>query len=140
VTVAFAPPLAAHYGTVSGWMSHAFIVVLVVAYLIAFGATVALAFAVATALSGRDPWVRRAAAAASGLPFAYVSVRSIAGFVEIRLAIAAESVDPLQRARVLGEGISDMMNCAAIGGLLLVPTALALALMKYWPPHTDGGA
>jgi hypothetical protein len=47
-------------------------------------------------------------------------------------AISGESVDPSQRARIVAEGISEGMNCFALGCVLLALTAGALAAATVW--------
>lgn len=44
-------------------------------------------------------------------------------------AVAADGVDPPQKARYLAEGISEAMNCTAFGLLIWLPSAIALTLL-----------
>jgi hypothetical protein len=55
-------------------------------------------------------------------------------------AVSDASVEPSQKARILAEGISETMNCAAFGFVVLfLPTLLAIVLYlrsrKEAPPH-----
>jgi hypothetical protein len=46
------------------------------------------------------------------------------GCVMAELAVSGESVDPTQKARILAQGISEAMNCTAVGALALtLPSA-----------------
>lgn len=49
------------------------------------------------------------------------------GLVSAFGAVGGESVDPSQKARVLAEGISEAMNCAAVG-LLTAPVPIAVLI------------
>jgi biopolymer transport protein ExbB/TolQ len=44
-------------------------------------------------------------------------------------AIGSEWVDPTRKARILAEGISEAMNCTALGLLLLVVVAVPVLLV-----------
>ena len=48
-------------------------------------------------------------------------------------AVAGESVDPSQKARILAEGISEAMNCTAFAlfGLIFLPPVLLTITWKY---------
>jgi biopolymer transport protein ExbB/TolQ len=54
---------------------------------------------------------------------------TLAGLVSAFAAVGGESVDPSQKARLLGEGVAQAMNCTAFGILFGVPSAIALALL-----------
>jgi biopolymer transport protein ExbB/TolQ len=68
--------------------------------------------------------------AASIAPLVYALFGIATGIVNAFLAFRSESVDPSQQARVLAEGISEVMNCAALVGILLIPSSIALVLLK----------
>jgi biopolymer transport protein ExbB/TolQ len=57
-------------------------------------------------------------------------IGTVAGLVKAFGAVAGESVDPSQKARILAEGISQAMNCTAFA---LVMGAIGMALgLVYW--------
>lgn len=41
-------------------------------------------------------------------------------------AVGGESLDPSQKARLLGEGIAELMNCSALALLIWVPTSIVV--------------
>lgn len=51
------------------------------------------------------------------------------GVVKAFGAIGGESVDPSQKARLLAEGISEVMNCAAFCAFLWFPSLVALIVL-----------
>jgi biopolymer transport protein ExbB/TolQ len=58
------------------------------------------------------------------------SIGTVAGLVKAFGAVAGESVDPSQRARILAEGISEAMNCTAFA---MVVCSIGMALgLAYW--------
>lgn len=63
-----------------------------------------------------------AAAAMFGL------VGTLLGLVKVMGAIGGESVDPSQRARVLADGISEAINCTALGLATCVASVIAALL------------
>ena len=103
--------------------------------------TILLALAVSKTLAPRGPWVGRVAGAASAAPLAYAFLVAAAAIVRALIALGSAS-DPSEKARTLAEGISEWMNCTALGALLLIPAAIALLLMKRRRPRpelpTDG--
>jgi cytochrome bd-type quinol oxidase subunit 2 len=52
-------------------------------------------------------------------------------------AVAGESVDPSQKARILAEGISEAMNCTAFALIVLMPLVLLALTWKYRWSKTD---
>jgi len=48
------------------------------------------------------------------------------GLVKAFGAVGGESIDPSQKARILAEGISEAINCTALGVILWVPCGIAL--------------
>ena len=95
-------------------------------------------------------WVRRVWKNRRELP---VSTRAVAGVVATSAIFAAfgtavgmlkafgavggESIDPSQKARVLAAGISEAMNCTALGLLAWLPSVIALAvLLRKHPTAT----
>jgi hypothetical protein len=54
---------------------------------------------------------------------------TLAGLVMAFGAVGGESVDPSQKARMLGEGIASAMNCFAFGLLTWLPSTVALLVM-----------
>ena len=59
---------------------------------------------------------------------------SITGLIRAFGAIGGESVDPSQRAYILAGGISQAINCTALGALIALPAAVAL----WWTARHDG--
>jgi biopolymer transport protein ExbB/TolQ len=53
------------------------------------------------------------------------AVGTLVGMIKAFGAIGGESVDPSQKARILAEGISEAMNCAAFGLVLWLPSVIA---------------
>lgn len=56
-------------------------------------------------------------------------VLGMLGLVKSFGAVGGQTADPSQKARVLGEGISEVMNCTASALVLWVPSAIVLALL-----------
>ncbi len=54
---------------------------------------------------------------------------TIMGLQKIFGAIVAETVEPAQRARVLAEGISTVMNCTAFALALWIPSFIGAQVM-----------
>jgi biopolymer transport protein ExbB/TolQ len=54
---------------------------------------------------------------------------ALVGAVKAFRAIYRESVDPMQKARLLAEGISEALNCTAFALLLWFPSMLATLLL-----------
>jgi biopolymer transport protein ExbB/TolQ len=92
---------------------------------------------VATAIWLRRLWKRRTELSAwtktlAGLLAAAVlfgALGTAIGFVKGFGAVGGESVDPSQKARILAEWISEAMNCAALGLLVGLPSAVALIVL-----------
>jgi len=55
----------------------------------------------------------------------------VVGFVGGFGAVSGDRIDPSQKARVLAEGISEAMNCGALGFLLTVVTAAWLLFCSW---------
>ncbi len=82
-------------------------------------------------------------AVAAGL-FAAVTILStgfgiVVGLYTALTADGGESLNPSQKARILAEGISAAMNCAAFVFLLLIPVA-AIVGVWIWRRRKTGGA
>lgn len=56
---------------------------------------------------------------AAAVLFAFVAVGAALGFAKAFGALGGESVDPSEKARMLAEGISEVMNCMALGVLAM---------------------
>jgi biopolymer transport protein ExbB len=56
------------------------------------------------------------------------SLGTLVGLVKAIGATGGESIDPSQKARILGQGISEAMNCTAAGLLLWLPSVIALTV------------
>jgi biopolymer transport protein ExbB/TolQ len=56
---------------------------------------------------------------------AFGAFGTLVGMIKAFGAVGGESVDPSQKARILAEGISEAMNCAAFGLILWIPSILA---------------
>lgn len=54
---------------------------------------------------------------------------TLVGLVKAFGAVGGESVDPSQKARMLAEGISEAMNCTALGLLTWLPAVVALLVV-----------
>jgi hypothetical protein len=50
------------------------------------------------------------------------------GVIKAFGAVGGESIDPSQKARILAEGISEAMNCTAIGLLLMLPASIGFLI------------
>ena len=55
----------------------------------------------------------------------YGAAGTLLGLVMALGAVGGESVDPSQKARILAEGISEAMNCAAFSFLVGLPSLIA---------------
>ena len=53
---------------------------------------------------------------------------TVLGLAKAFGALRGESVDPAQKARILGEGIAEAMNCTALGIALWLPSVVVLAI------------
>jgi hypothetical protein len=95
--------------------------------------------AVSEALARRGLWVGRVGGAVSVAPFAYALLLAFAGIVKAFVAVGSES-DPSQKARALAEGISEWMNCSALGALLVVPAGVILLLRRALRIHSARSA
>lgn len=92
---------------------------------------------VATVIWLRRLWKRRSelrawTKALAGLLAAAVvfgALGTAVGFIKGFGAVGGESVDPSQKARILAERISEAMNCAALGLLVGLPSAVALLVL-----------
>ena len=90
--------------------------------------------AMATAWWSRRLWRRRKGLAVRTRIIAVVVATSavlgalgtLIGLVKAFGAVGGESIDPSQRARILAEGLSEAMNCTALGVVVWVPSAIAL--------------
>jgi hypothetical protein len=79
------------------------------------------------------------------LALAYAAMFILSGVVGIALGLSAahratigEFIDPSQKARILAEGISEAMNCAAFGFVVfLLPTLTSLVLFLRAPRPPD---
>jgi hypothetical protein len=84
--------------------------------------------------TGAPRWVRLVASLLAASPLASVPL-ACSGVVSSQAAVEGASVDPSQKARILAEGISETMNCTALGTILaLIPIAwlLACTLRYHW--------
>ena len=102
--------------------------VLVVWFLLSF------AGAAATAWSSQRLWKRRKQVPSSTRIIAILALvtamigalGTAVGLLKALGAAGGESVDPSQKARIIAEGISEAMNCTALGLAVWVPSAVAL--------------
>jgi hypothetical protein len=83
----------------------------------------------------RGRTVLKGCAVAAGL-FAAVTVLSVGFGIAYGLyfafgATGGESIDPSQKARVLAEGISEALNCAAFAFLVLVSVATVIGALLW---------
>lgn len=63
------------------------------------------------------------------------------GFLQGRSAVGGEPIDPSQKARILGETISEAMNFSALGFLsFFPPTIVAVALYFRAPRNRNDAA
>ena len=103
------------------------------AFLVAW-LVLSFAGAVATAWWVRRLWKRRQQLPSGTRIIAVIVATSsmlgalgtVIGLVKAFGAFGGESVDPSQRARILAEGISEAMNCTALGVIVWVPSVIAL--------------
>ena len=51
------------------------------------------------------------------------------GIIKAFGAVGGQSIDPSQKARILAEGISEAMNSAAAGAIVLIPCAIVFAIL-----------
>jgi biopolymer transport protein ExbB len=56
----------------------------------------------------------------------FAMLGALIGLVKAFGAVGGENVDPSQKARILAEGISEAMNCTALGVVVWVPSVIAL--------------
>jgi hypothetical protein len=54
--------------------------------------------------------------------------------------VGSTGIDPSQKARVLGETISEMMNCGAFASLVALPSAILWAIALWRLRRRDGVA
>jgi hypothetical protein len=73
-----------------------------------------------------QPLQRRAVVCAVVATFG-AGLGALFGLVAAFRAVGGESVDPSQRARILGEGVSEAINCVAVG-LLTGPLPIAVLI------------
>jgi biopolymer transport protein ExbB/TolQ len=66
-------------------------------------------------------------ASSNGLKYAGWALGTVVGLAKAFGAIGGESVDPSQKARILAEGISEAMNCTALGVAIGLPSAILLS-------------
>jgi hypothetical protein len=65
---------------------------------------------------------------------------TLVGLVKEFGAVGGESIDPSQKARLLGEGIAQGMNCIAFGVALWIPSLLiALVVERTIADQKEGG-
>lgn len=57
-------------------------------------------------------------------------IGAAAGLLSGMGALGGQSVDPSQKARILAEGISEAMNCAALGVIVWVPAMAGVLLLR----------
>jgi biopolymer transport protein ExbB/TolQ len=79
--------------------------------------------------------VLASAAAAAAM---YGAAGTVLGLVMAFGAVGGQSVDPSQKARILAEGISEAMNCAAFSFLVWLPTIIAAFAITRAPKETPG--
>ncbi len=60
----------------------------------------------------------------------WAAVGTLIGVVKAFGAVGGESVDPSQKARILAEGISEAMNCMALGVLVWIPSAIVVFILS----------
>ncbi len=97
----------------------------------------ALVGVVAMSLWSRRLWKRREELSRRTRTMAVIVAASaivgalgtLVGLVKAFGAVGGESVDPSQKARMLGQGISEAMNCTAFGILIWLPSAIILSAM-----------
>ena len=85
----------------------------------------------------RRLWKRRGELASSAKTAAVVFAASAMlgalgtslGLIKAFGAVGGESVDPSQKARILGEGISEAINFTALAMLLWIPSWIVLAIL-----------
>jgi hypothetical protein len=73
----------------------------------------------------------RVAYALAILGAASIAFGVVSGSVSGLSVVSGERIDPSQKARVLAEGISEAMNCGALGFLLTVIAALWLSFFTW---------
>src|SRR5882724_9390253 len=96
-----------------------------------------IAGAIATAWWSRRIWKRRntlplrtrAVAMVVAVAAMVGALGSLIGLVKAFGAIGGESVDPSRKARILAEGISEAMNCTALGFVIGLPSVVVLAFL-----------
>ena len=54
---------------------------------------------------------------------------TVLGLVKAFGAVGGESADPSQKARILGEGIAEAMNCSAMGFAVWLPSVVVLTIV-----------
>ena len=61
---------------------------------------------------------------------------TLVGLIKVFGGVGGESSDPSQKARILASGIAEAMNWTALGLLVWIPSAIALAFLtrKYRAP------
>jgi biopolymer transport protein ExbB/TolQ len=55
---------------------------------------------------------------------------TVSGLIQSFGAVAGESVDPSQKARILAEGISEAMNCTAFGLIIALMSLIGFAILN----------
>ena len=74
----------------------------------------------------------------NGAAVAYAVFGAILGLVRAYEAIGGESVDPTERARIVAEGISEVINCTAFALLVWVPSlVVAFVLTRPKKPRSE---
>jgi len=54
---------------------------------------------------------------------------TVVGLLKAFAATGGKGIDPSQKARALGEGISEAMNCSAMGIVVWLPSVIVLTLI-----------
>jgi biopolymer transport protein ExbB/TolQ len=103
----------------------------------------ALVGAVAMSLWSRRLWKRRKELSPRATMMTVIVAASamvgtlgtLVGLAKAFGAVGGESVDPSQKARMLGQGISQAMNCTAFGIVIGLPSAIILSAMMRKHRH-----
>ena len=63
------------------------------------------------------------------------------GLIKVMGATGGESLDPAQKARIVAEGISEAMNCAAgVGVLFLLYFPASFLVARFFPNESKGNS
>ena len=85
----------------------------------------------------KQPQRSRLAAALIVAPLIVGGLGALLGLIKGFGAVAGESVDPSQKARILAEGISEAINSVAFGVLLWLPAVIAAFVLTRRKPRAD---